>query len=78
MHVILDALSKLEVEEEDVFRKQTRVERYYKPRNKLWSLIQEMELESEVQEKEINNCEVLWSIISSFIDEYLVKAMAVY
>lgn len=78
MHVILDALSQLEVDGEDIFRKQTRVEKYYKPRNKLWSLLQSLELQSEVEDRDLDNCESLWGVITTFIDEYLVKAMSVY
>jgi hypothetical protein len=79
MHVILDALSKLDLdEEEDIFKKGTRVEKYYKPRNRFWSNLQQLELQSEVKVKEVEDCEKDWNQIITFVDDYIMTAMKVY
>lgn len=79
MHVILDALSKLDVnEKKNVFRRKARVERYYKPRNRLWAKLQSMELKKSVKEEEIETCEKYWNSMTKFVEDYVTSALDVY
>ena len=79
MHVILDALSKLDVDDKkNVFRRKARVERYYKPRNRLWAKLQALELKKNVKDEEIETCEKYWKSMTEFVDDYVEAALEIY
>lgn len=79
MHVILEALSELEEsEKKEVFLKKTRTMFFYVPRNKIWTKLQQIELQSQIEIKEIEVCEKYWKTLSDFVNLYLSSAIELY
>lgn len=79
MHVILDSISMMDKTADNaIFKKTTRRDRYYLPRNRLWSKLQQIELQTEIQTQEVELCQRYMKQITEYVDDYVSAALAVF
>jgi hypothetical protein len=79
MHVVVEGLASLDTEhDKKIFMKESRIEEFFVPRNALWGKLQKIELQTDIEISDVEQCEGHWKKMTNYVNEYVSTALKLY